>query len=193
MALDNLAALPGKNNLKNKKDFTMKNTIKAITLSFITTLTACSGINSVAPFDKEQAKILLKQSSISTPARQGVIISPRPTPDERRHIDTELVGYSMEPDASADLIAKQALKDATENCVQADTKIMTANRQFSVYQYSASECKNDRPRFLIGKAFNGDDGVYVVTFSGNHLDAAEIKRGTAIIHSATLVYSGRNK
>lgn len=169
----------------------MKKIIHGLSLTCIALLTACSGINSVAPFDQEQAKILLKQSAIPMPAQQGMVISPRPSPRIRDLINTELVGYNMEPTATANAIAKKTFNDAAHDCKELTPRIISATRDVVLYQYTALACKNDRAEFLIGKAINGDDGVYVVTFSGNHLDPADIKQGSAIIQSAKLVYSGR--
>lgn len=171
----------------------MKKMIRITTALLFILLSACSGINSVAPFDKEQAKILLKQSAVSTPARQGVVISPRPTYKERAHLQTELIAYAFEPDIDAMRVANNMLEEAKKDCEAPKGRILNKTSHAVLYQYDASHCNEQKPIFLIGKAFNGEDGVYIVTFSLDETDIAMKQRGIRMIQSATLVDSSNRR
>lgn len=155
------------------------------------TLSACSQVNSLEPFDNKQAAYVLQQNDTSTPTEQmikldlphnnqwkkidlsyqnkGAPVILVPTQQNENNwtesIRTKINAYINTPGITAKQVVQADLNQARANCQEATGKILQETNNAIVYQLNFSNCKNEKNQTQIGKAFNGKDAVYVVRYT----------------------------
>lgn len=178
-------------------------------------LSACSPINSLKPFDRQQASVLLKSNYISLPAKQKIAIN-LPNSDHWKRIDLSLNGngtplmlvpqgqseeywtesirtnirvYRNEPDITAEKFSQQQIDRTKKDCLLMNSITLRETEKSITYLIDMAGCRHDRNQTQIVKAFNGIDGVYVVRYSSlsQKVSDQEFSQMTRVIKNAQLV------
>ena len=192
-----------------------------ITLILFISLAACAKINSVHPFDQQQAAILLEQYHVAKPSQQMIAL-PLPHPALWKKIDiagitngtrfilipkndssvnwnesirTQISGYANTPRMTALTLARKDIHLAVERCLRVNSYMLAEKPQYVIYQLDSANCKNDRDETQMVKVFNGRDAVYLIRYTAitTRVSSAQINRMSRIIQSATLVANPRYK
>lgn len=176
------------------------------------TLSACSSIDSMRPFDAEQARILIESSFTSKPAQQRIILDlPRnqtwkkvsSTTDRtlpvvrlipadsnlsqwQESIQTNIQSYLTHHGLSAASYAQDDINFYRGLC-HVSSGIVKESKWAVTYQLKLSACKNMPAQIQVVKAFNGSDAVYVVRYVAlAGVSATQIKKMSETISSATM-------
>lgn len=181
-------------------------------LSITTFLSACSPIDSMRPFDAEQARIWIESTFVSKPAQQRIVLDlPKrqiwkkvpaaldafgstiklipvyATPTTwQESIQTNVVGYLGNPHFTAKQFALDNFQQVRAHCQQATPVMLADNQHFVIYRITMSHCDNAPAQQQIVKAFNGSDGVYAVRYvaiTGN-VPTEQIRKMTNVIFAA---------
>ncbi len=185
----------------------------AITFVSIGIITACSPIDSIRPFDHQQADILLHEEQIKKPARQMISLAlPRGQywqksgnpiklfhdqqneDNWREKIDTTISSYKNNPGITAIQMAKLEIDKAAQNCKQTGSEILQESRQVIVYRLNMTDCYSMEGNKQIAKLFNGIDAVYMVRYSAveGKISKSQFDKMSQSIKTAQLVkYSNR--
>lgn len=183
-------------------------------LLIIEMLSACSPINSMQPFDHQQAAILLQQFETSRPSKQSITIElPKtqkwkkvdlslnhkgapilliPEEDSPFHwhesIQTKIISYQNDPTVTAKSLFLKQETLLQAYCQIAHTSLREENAVAVYFESRATHCENSTDLFIAGKIFNGEDGVYMVYYSARYLPTdKQITLMTHVIASAELV------
>lgn len=174
-------------------------------------LTACSPINSLQPFDQQQAELLLKNDSTIQPAEQKIEINlPQketwqktnmvkdkrnlmfiPANESEQHwtqsIRSEAISYSDEPKMTAKRMVLNEMKYASEHC-KVNAVLTKQTTTFITYKLDLRNCDNQADQIQIGKAFNGSDGVYLIYYTAISGEAAssQLEEMSVAVKSAEL-------
>lgn len=185
----------------------------------IALLSACSPVNSVAPFDHEQAAILLQEHIVAKPTQQmiritlpqkenwqkitaaqntigsPVMLIPRgeSAANWSESIQTGLSAYVYHPDSKAAIFVQNAMDRAKKICQHAEASLLAETHQYVIYQIDMSDCRKEKNQRQIGKVLNGEDAIYMVRYvavSGK-ISASEWKQMSSAIKNAALVRNPR--
>jgi hypothetical protein len=193
----------------------MKKCVRATLAISTMILSACSPVDSVRVFDNEQAARVLQQHYTARPTRQRIAINsssmrgwqridlsfgtvgspimlvpPHQTfSDWTQNIRTQIRAYYHFPDITAKQFVAEQIQQAKQRCAIVDAEILQQSSSYYLYQLNMAQCRNEKNRFLIGKAFNGIDAVYVVYYTAKTDDVTkpEIQKMSRVIMSAKLV------
>lgn len=151
---------------------------------FIGFLSACSPIDSVRPFDQQQANVLLHEDHRTQPAKQmitlrlpngqhwqktgnPVMLFPYEENASNWHqrIDTKISGYKNTPGITASTFVKNEIDIAAQNCKHIRPEILEETSAALIYRLNAAGCVHDEDSKQIAKVFNGMDAVYLVRYS----------------------------
>ena len=194
----------------------MKNLFLALS-AFL--LTACSQVNSVTPFDNEQAAKVLQQNYTSQPTEQMVKLN-LPNKNNWQKIDlsyenkgapviliptnenvnnwsqsvrTKISAYINSPYITAKQVVQNDLNNARNHCQQATGNIIEESKNAIVYRLDFANCYDEKNQMQIGKAFNGKDAVYLVRYTAlaNQISSADIHAMSHAIQQAQLVADPR--
>lgn len=162
------------------------------TLSMICTLvTACSPVDSVRPFNQEQAAFLLKENHTFKPSQQlismtiphkqawqridvsyqtvGTPIMYVPLTESKNHwtesIRTQIRSYERYPHINATNYFYEEMDLERQYCTYVEGKIILRNANYDLYQLTLANCSNKPDQHHFGKIFNGKDAVYAVYYS----------------------------
>lgn len=178
-----------------------------------TLLPACSPINSIQPFDQQQAAILLRDSATANPAKQMIALNlPRKQAWKmidlsRNHlgapvlllpqnesettwserIQTKMRPYKTDFTVNALAFVLNEIAIAKQHCPKTQSNILTQTQQSVSYQLTLADCANAANQYQVGKALNGQDGVYFVRYASVTTDALQHARMQQVIQSAKLV------
>lgn len=194
--------------------------MKKLSIVFFTVLMAgCSPVNSLTPFDHEQASIVLQQRGASKPSRQmfhynlpdsqgwnkttyiqpdlGSFVLLVPTGqqawDWREAIQARIVPDTVDPTLTAAQLTQQQQQLALRHCTQSNMRILRQSANEVLYQLNKSGCDNSPNQQEIGKVFNGANGVYFIRYIINDHAISEKRRQqmSDVIQSTTLVKNPR--
>lgn len=183
------------------------------------TLTACSPIDSLKPFDSEQADTLLREHATTTPAQQRIalrlpqkntwkaidlsrnkqgspiMLIPRDatTKDWHESVRTFISPYRANPDMTAKLLWQDNIKEIQARCAEVKSDLIAATRETVFYSLSQKNCRDDKDLVMYGKSFNGSDAVYLVYYTADpvFISGSEIARMAKSIKDAALVKDPR--
>jgi hypothetical protein len=184
-----------------------------------TLLSACTTLDSVKPFDQQQAATLLHQGRTTQPTQQRIklslpnkqqwqrvdmslgtvgtpimLIPKQETPDNwNESIRTKIAAYVNDKETTAYKFAREDISLAKAACQQANGDILSVTDQHVIYRIDMSRCSNERDQIQIGNAFNGKDAVYAVYYSAipSQVSATRIKQLTHVIETAQLEHDPR--
>jgi hypothetical protein len=184
-----------------------------VILSFA--LAGCSPIDSLKPFDSEQADILLREHAVTRPARHRIAIKlpskntwkaidlsrnkkgspllliPRAndTTNWNESIRTFISPYRTYPDMTAQQLWQDKMKEAQIHCHHVTGHAIQTTTQSVYYVLRECDCQDGEDAVIYGKAFNGSDAVYLVYYTADvaHVAPAEISRLATAIKQASLV------
>lgn len=195
----------------------MKRIVSSTLISI--SLTACSPIDSVHPFDNQQAANLIKEWYVKKPAQQRISIALKDKHNWKRidlslhtqgspimlipldqtashwneSIRTDLRPYSTHPDMTASQYVTARFTVSQSDCKHNQTKLISTTKEYVIYSIVSDTCKST-PNFLeVGKAFNGRDAIYVVYYTAlnNQISSAEINERSRLVEKAQLVDNPR--
>jgi hypothetical protein len=164
---------------------------KSILLFCLSALSACAKVNSVQPFDQEQAAILLQQHYVAKPTQQMIAIAlPKgqrwkkidesrgtigtplmllPANESesswRESIRTKISGYLNTPQVTPRQFMENEITAAKENCQHVNATELSQQAESLVYSISISGCEHGRDEKQIAKAFKGKDAVYFICYT----------------------------
>lgn len=178
-------------------------------------LTACSSVDSLHPFDNEQAAKLLQQHMNTVPTKEKIAL---PLPNKRswqkidlsegtlgtplmlipadetrenwtRSFQTRISGYMRHPNITVDQFAQQQINEAKEYCHSASGHIIHLSKDDCTYQLEISGCPYDKDQIQFGKAMKGSDAIYLVYFTATPagVSNAEFEKMSGVINRARLV------
>lgn len=179
-------------------------------------LSACSPVDSLKPFDQQQAAILLQENHTLKPARQVIAIDiPKQKPWQRidlsllnkgtpillipagetqsnwtESIRTFITSYQDDPDISAQKIFdKKLARLKDDHCQMLDSTILHNDSSYLLYKITYGNCATLKNQTYIGKAFNGRDAVYLVYYTADNqaVSQQEISELTQSIARASLI------
>lgn len=185
------------------------NNHKGIVLGILVAcLAACSPINSVAPLDEQQIRILLQNGwqkasaanmiAISVPQSQNWLKTGNPislyplgqhATNWCERIDTQMRSYAKQPNMKALQYAQYEIQRATQMCLQVNQEIKLVDKNAVVFYLSTDHCANEKNIQQTAKLFNGEDGVYMVRYSAMNqcVANAEFARMSRVIEKSYLV------
>lgn len=180
-------------------------------------LSACSAVDSMKPFDQQQAANLLHENRTAHPTQQmiklslpdqshwkkidisyGTIGTPVmlvPNHENRDHwtqsFRTKIRAFTDDSDATAIKLAQHEIALSKKQCNSANATILLQTKQSVVYEIKRSHCGNTPDQTLIGKAFNGHDAIYVVYYTQDNTVSANFNAYARVVESAKLVRDPR--
>lgn len=197
----------------------MKKNILTATAIF---LSSCTSFDSLQPFDQKQAALVMRQYYNVRPAQQMIKINLSQThawkkidisPEKKgtpvilipknqtadnwnESITTKIAPFIGDQDITAKKLVQKEFEIAAKNCKQITPSILDETESFVTYSLNTLGCKTNDNANEIGKAFNGNDAVYLVKYSTrvNHqVTINEFNKMTTIIKSARLVKDPRHR
>lgn len=184
--------------------------ISLLLSSFV--LSACSPVDSVRPFDAEQAENLLREHIQIYPANQHIYLSLPPqekwqrlqnneahevllvpkmphSPELHESLKAKAISYKMAPHLTAKKLILSETTQEKDICQIGNINMLHESSHSITYERHFTHCTNGKERWQIGKAFNGKDAVYWVSYQANETShsATVWQKGTRIIYSAHLV------
>lgn len=196
----------------------MKKIILTCALAII--LSACSPVDSMRPFDNQQAANLLKQHLNVVPTKQmialnlpnkhhwqrfdvsygtvGTPIMLIPTTENPQNwtesFRTRISDDNTHPGVTPLQFAQQQINDAKAHCVYANGDIVQENKEYAIYQLNMSDCQEEKNLMQIGKAIKGIDAVYLVDYSATaNISKSHFEQMARAVRSATLVSNVKRK
>src|SRR3990167_318059 len=191
----------------------MKNSLISL-LILCLMVSACSPINSLQPFDQQQAEMVLKNDYVIRPAAQKIELSllqqdwedDHPDKNKRnlmlfprgesatrwtQSVQTEVVAYLDEPKITAKKMALNKMKYAYDHCRRVNAMIIKQTTTFVTYKVDMMNCDNQPNQIQIGKTFNGIDAVYTVYYSAlsNQVSSSQLQEMAQMIKTARLVHT----
>lgn len=176
-------------------------------------LTSCSPVNSVAPFDRQQAALLIKQNTHFVPTREWINIQlPQPSHWQRinksfgtadspimyiphdgdmnnpiESVQTDLRSYIYYPHMTAKIMVEKHAARNKQQCQTIRLQTLQETARSLTYRLIRGQCRGQDNTIEIGKAFNGADAVYVVYYIANsdNVPATRIKQMTNTIAVST--------
>lgn len=168
----------------------MKKISYALVVPLYFSLMACSPVNSIHPFDDEEAAILIKSNMVAKPTQQMVVLQfPRgehwkKLPDPlgtgsmvvlfpqnenpaawNEKIQTKISGFIYKPNLTVKTFAQMEMDQAEKNCFHVNDAIITQTPQSMFYRVDVSDCENNKNQTQFGKIFKGIDAIYLVRYS----------------------------
>jgi hypothetical protein len=153
-------------------------------------LSACSAVNSVQPFDQEQARNLIRESYTTKPAHQMValnlpqaqqwdLVEPdrmlpqgETTANWRESIRTNVRGYNVQPAITAKKFMQSEVGLAQADCREVKVWLLAETKQFVLYRAALNQCYDGKNQVQVTKIFNGMDGVYLVRYAARSGEVA---------------------
>jgi hypothetical protein len=184
-------------------------------LFLITLLSACSPVDSIKPFDNEQAARVLQQNYTAHPTKNRIAVT-LPNRSQWKRVDlsfgtigspmmlvpanedlsnwtqsirTKIVDSYHFPEMTAKQFADIQIGWAKEHCAASSGTIVENTPGYSFYRLTMASCHGEKDQTQVGKAFNGKDGVYLVLYSAEQgrVDAATAAKMEKVIRQAKLV------
>ncbi|HVE44473.1 MAG TPA: hypothetical protein VNC84_04995 [Gammaproteobacteria bacterium] len=177
-------------------------------------LTSCSPVDSVRPFDRQQAALLIKQNTHFVPTREWISIQlPQPSHWQRinqsfgttnspimyiprgenrdnptESVQTDLSAYIYYPHITAKILMEKRAAHSKQACQTVTLNILQETATHLTYRLMSEHCMKRDDTVEIGKAFNGADAVYVVYYTANShsVSTARIRQMTSTIALTTL-------
>ena len=193
----------------------MKKIILCVCVTSIMSMTGCSPIDSLKPFDEKQAALLFDEHYTPKPAQQMIKLS---LPQKRawKKIDlseskkgspvmlvpanqsaanwqesfsTRISAYIGDPDMTASKFSAETINHAAMECKQIGSKILSSSPEAILYRLDLVDCNKGKDRTEISKAFNGRDAVYVVRYIAinGEVSADEINKMSRVVETARLL------
>ena len=176
-------------------------------------LTACSPINSLQPFNQEQAALVLKSDYVTQPAQEKIEIA---LPDEenwkkinivknkknlmfiprdenvdswKQSIRTQIIAYLDEPKISAKKMVLSEMRFAYNHCKQVKAMLIKQTASFVTYKLDMHHCDDQADQIQVGKIFNGVDAVYMVYYTAlsNQTSSIQLQQMSEMIKTTQLV------
>jgi len=176
-------------------------------------LLGCSPINSVQPFDQQQAAQILKNDYVTQPAKQKIALD---LPGDQKwkslqtdanknnrlllpennslanwqqSIRTSITGYLDEPKINAKKIVLREIKNAYQQCQRVNASVLKETANYLIYKIDMAGCEHQPNQIQIGKTFNGSDAVYTVYYSAqtNQIATAQLILMSHVIKKSQLV------
>lgn len=185
----------------------------AIIASFA--LSACSPIDSLSPFDAEQAKTLVRENLCTRPTQQMIALGNLPNPYWKRidlsickqgspimmipcdqtssgwseSIRTNIYAYRNDPDMNASRFLQKQIDAGRCHCKHISPIILATSQESVFYSLSLCDCDDNHNQIQIGKIFNGRDAVYQVYYTALRSEVCndEIARMSRVIGASQLV------
>jgi len=176
-------------------------------------MSACSPINSLQPFDQEQAALILKNDYVIQPAQEKIEITLPQEQDWKKvnlaeskrnimlipnnadvnhwdqSIRTQIIAYFDEPKITAKKMVLSEMKYAHEHCNQVKAMLIKQTKKFIIYKLDIANCPNQANQIQIGKTFNGIDAVYTLYYTAltDKVPITQLKQMSHMIKTAQLV------
>ena len=176
-------------------------------------LSACSPINSLQPFNQEQAALVLKSDYVTQPAQEKIEIV---LPDEdnwkkinivknkknlmfiprnenidswKQSIRTQIIAYLDEPKISAKKMVLSEMRFAYNHCKQVKAMLIKQTASFVTYKLDMHHCDEQADQIQVGKIFNGVDAVYMVYYTAlsNQTSSIQLQQMSEMIKTTQLV------
>ena len=188
--------------------------LKGIICIFIfSMLSACSEVNSVQPFDAEQARVLIKENTVSQPSKQMVALklpqeerwhkvssSPRllvpkgeSTTTWQESIQTDALALINTPTMNSQQFAQEKFVEAKKNCEHVHATILSDSKHAVIYSLSQTDCTTERNQKQIAKVLQGQDAVYFIRYAAidNSISSKQFNLMSKEIKKAYLVPNPR--
>lgn len=193
----------------------MKKLFLLSAITFAAALSACSPVDSLKPFDQEQAVKVIRQNMTSKPAQQRISLN-LPHAKNWKRIDlsqankgapvmlvpidetesnwkesirTKIRPYATNPNMNANKLLQSIVNEYKENCTEASANIISQNDLYLTYRLNIENCVQEKNQIQVGKVFNGTDAVYLVNYTGlqGQIPVNQFKKMSSVIASAQLV------
>lgn len=190
-----------------------------ITSASVSLLSACSPVDSLKPFDHEQAAHILRQNFTAKPTRETIVIH-IPNKKHWQRIDvsyktvgtpimlvpcdenmnnwhesirTSLANYATNPTTTPEKFVADRIKHAKAHCEITNATILKSSPQSVTYKLTLQQCDNEPDQLQLGKAIKGADAVYHVYYSvlASSTAETELRNHAGIIESARLINNPR--
>lgn len=105
-------------------------------------------------------------------------------------IRTTTTLYTNKPGITAEKFVQNEVSRAQKYCSQVNASVLSQTSQATIYQLNIASCSGNFPdQMIIGKAFNGTDGVYAARYSAKtgQVSDSEVDAMTEVIKSSRLV------
>jgi hypothetical protein len=158
--------------------------LRSLFLLVMMLLTGCAKINSLAPFDAQQARLLLNADAQTTRTRQGIVFSLPATGWEKvtaqgqnttqlrfvrrsgfAAIKTTLFSASQFPLLSMQDVISARFAAARTACRGATLEKLVQQVRFIVYRINYEACAATADHVEIGKVFRGEEAIYLIYYS----------------------------
>lgn len=165
----------------------MKKICLLLVCIFILTLNACTSVDSLKPFDNEEAAKLVQQFYVKKPAQQMISLSlPHKTNWQRitqadgtimlipnqatsnhwqESIRTKIHGKPINNSLTLDTFVQNETNIPKGDCSVVDVKVLSKTDDFILYRLLKYDCQNVKNEIQFVKSFNGIDAFYVVYYT----------------------------
>ncbi len=180
-----------------------------ISFIFILFLSACSSVNSVAPFNHEQADKLIKQHDKQIPAKERVQItlphafkqvkenshyffipSNESINNWHEQLHTSTIAYQHYANQSKESMMRERIEALKEHC-KVDDQII--EKTSSTLTYEATICCENKREQMIVKLFQGVDAVYILSYRARNVNEREFKQMRLAIKTSSLVINPKHR
>lgn len=191
---------------------------RILAIVMTSTLCACSGVNSVQPFDQEQAAIWAAQNPAPRRTQDTIALQIPKQPAWRKvdlsfeqmgaplmfiPADEELANwhesirgkiflYHDNEALTINQFFAHEIKTAQKWC-QVNGKILSQSKNSVFYLINLTHCTNQDSAVMVGKAFQGNDAIYVVYYTNRNqpITPAKLQFMSDLIANAQLVSQSR--
>lgn len=183
------------------------------------TLSACSPVNSLKPFDQQQAALVLQQNYNPQPAKERIKLAlPKNKPWQRIDLSLGTLGtpimlvppgqtdhhwnesfiseirpYLFHPNITAEKYMRERIESVKNDCSQVNIQTSEYTKQTATFTLQLLGCHYLPDQTQVTKAFTGIDAVYVVRYAAltNTVKPSTMITMTQVIKTATLVRDQR--
>lgn len=175
---------------------------------FMLFLFACSSVNSVTPFDHEQADKLIKQHDKHIPAKERVQITlprafkqikensqyffiPRNESLNNWHeqLQTSTIAYQPYAIPAKESIMREKIELLKTHC-KVDYQVIEKTSRTLIYE--ATMCCHDKQEQMLVKLFQGVDAVYIISYRAHDVSEKEFKQMRLAIKRSSLVFNPKH-
>lgn len=107
----------------------------------------------------------------------------------RQELEMITISNTQVPGITAQKAYDKQIANAKAGCKHVDNQILNANPKSITYIENVQGCPSGGDQHLVGKIFNGTDGVYAVRYAAvpGLVSAQDITTFTSIVRSANLI------
>jgi hypothetical protein len=129
------------------------------------------------------------QHVTSKGTKQSFIPPAEASEDWKQELEMITISYAQHPGITAQKSYDMQIANAKEHCKQMDSHIINSTPKAITYIENVVGCPSGGDQHLVGKIFNGVDGVYAVRYAAlpGQVSSQDIETYTAIIKYAYLI------